>query len=141
MSYERYEDWPEKLEGFLRAAQAKAFVRGSWDCALFAVAAGEAMTGIDFGADYRARYETREEADDLIAANGHADLLTLADSVLGSRLAGVMLAQRGDIVAFETPEGFALGVVDLSGRRFAAVSHDKGLIRVPLSSASFGWRL
>lgn len=141
MPLQRYQDWPERLEAFFREAQDKPFARGAWDCALFAVAGCIAITGQDFGADFRGLYETREEADAMIEEGGHADLVALANDVLGAPLAAVMLAQRGDVVAFSTPEGYALGIVDLTGMKFAAVSLDKGLVRRPLRIASMAWRL
>lgn len=141
VSWQRYEDWPDRLARFFDVAKGKSFSRGSWDCALFACAAGQAMTGFDFGQNFRGQYDDASGADHVLKTIGAGTLQNTVIAVLGDPLPTVLKAQRGDVVLFQTEEGDALGIVDLSGQKFCAVTPKRGFTQIPLQNATLAWRV
>jgi hypothetical protein len=137
----RLEDWSERLGEFFTGVQSRAFERGKWDCALFACHAYEAMTGYNPGADFIGHYETADGAEEILKAYGFDQLIDAVKEFLGEPLRTPLLSQRGDAVVFETPDGPALGIVDLTGTHFLALTERKGLIRLPLRLAITAWRV
>lgn len=136
----RFEDWPYRLEAFLEQAADRSFACGAFDCVLMACAAVEAMTGQDFGVPFRGQYDDAAGAQAIIDRDYEGALDRAVTQFLGAPLPGVKKAQRGDVVMFRTAEGPALGVVDMSGMRFAAIA-PSGLIRLPLRAALQAWRV
>ncbi len=141
VSRSRFENWPEVLDAYLKDVRQKAFVRGDFDCALFAVGACLAMTGVDYGQEFRNLYSSKDAAEALITSKGYANLEALADATLGAALPTTMMAQRGDAIMFETEDGPAIGIVDLSGRYIVAVSEERGVVRLPLRYGFKAWRI
>jgi len=139
-AHHRQTGWPEKLNAFFEVARGKKFIRGKWDCALFAVAGVKEMTGHDYGSEFRAKYSTRDGAVQILREKGYPDLLSITNATLGEPLRSVLMAQRGDVVGFLTGDGYALGLVDLTGTRFYAVGPKK-LEHIPLTQAQFAWRI
>lgn len=137
----RFEDWPQRLESYLFVCKKRDFEWGSFDCALFVAGAVQAMTGIDFSDKYRGRYKTERGALMAMRRQGFNDVVGVATYCFGAPSASVLKAQRGDVVAFDTDDGTALGVVDLSGSAFLAVMCHGGLARRPLSQAVLTWRI
>lgn len=140
---ERFEDWPQRLDDFLRAAQGRLFTWGEHDCALFAADAVLAITGEDHAAAFRGRYSTARGALRALKVYGQGTLEATVAARLGPVVINPRGLQRGDIAAFgDSGEfGCGLGVVDLSGRHFVALSPVGGPGRMPLASAVCGWRV
>lgn len=135
----RVEDWPERLDAFVRAARRKPFVYGQWDCALMAAAWVMECTGVDVAAKWRGY---TDEPDALRVVCGAGGLAAIVTEVLGEALPTPALAQRGDIVliARDVPEPWnaALGVCAGTHGAFAS---RKGVALAPMASWSSAWRV
>ncbi|MGK7865222.1 DUF6950 family protein [Falsiroseomonas sp. E2-1-a4] len=114
----RHPDWPTGLAALLSAAEARAFHPGQWNCALFARAAVEAVTG------------TRPRVRVL------PDLAASADSAGFPRIPPAF-ARMGDVVLAGDPP--RLGIVVDGGR--AAFVGPRGLIRLPVTDCTTAWRI
>ncbi|MGB4107777.1 MAG: hypothetical protein WBK55_08285 [Alphaproteobacteria bacterium] len=136
----RSQDWAERLAEYLVNAQSRPFEWGAHDCALHGANAVLAQTGEDFAESFRGTYSSARGAKQALLDHGHGDLQATVTAFLGPPMENKKMAQRGDLVQFDSGIGAALGVIDLSGAQFAAVT-PKGLIRLPLSSADLVWRV
>lgn len=114
----RHPDWPTRLAALLSAAQTRPFDAHRWNCALFALAAAEAVTG------------TRPRIRVL------PDLATSADSAGFPRIPPAF-ARMGDVVLAGDPP--RLGVVVDGGR--AAFVGPLGLLRAPITDCTTAWRI
>ncbi len=113
----RHPDWPTRLAALLSAAETRPFDAHRWNCALFALAAVEAVTA------------TRPRVRVL------PDLAAAADSA-GFPQIPPTFARMGDVVLAGDPP--RLGVVD-GGR--AAFVGPRGLIRIPITTCTTAWRI
>ena len=136
----RRHDWPERLDAYLAQTSAQAFAWGVNDCALFACAAIEAMTGVDPAAELRGRYNTRAGALRVLRTEGGG-----LDVVAGNLAAQhgfeeikPALAQRGDLVLLDTEDGPALAIVGHDGMN-AVCAGPQGMTRVPVLSCRRAW--
>jgi hypothetical protein len=114
----RHPDWVARLAALLRAAEARAFHPRDWNCALFALAAVEAVTG---------RRPTVRVLPSLIAS---------ADGAGFPRVAP-LLAGPGDVALAPAPA--RLGVVLDAGRVAFVGPH--GLLRAPITHCTHAWRI
>jgi hypothetical protein len=114
----RHPDWVTRLAELLRAAEARAFDARHWNCALFALAAVEAVTG-------------RRPAFRVLP-----DLAASADSAGFPRIPP-LLAGPGDVALAPDPD--RLGVVLDAGRVAFLAPH--GLLRVPITLCSLAWEI
>lgn len=103
----RQKGWQGRLVAYLDAAGRRPFAEGRHDCALFAAGAVQAMTGLDYAADYRGRYTTTRGGLRVLRRDGYADHVALAASHFPETAAPV----PGDLAVVPTAEGPALGVV------------------------------
>ena len=138
---ERLPDWEPRLVTLLEGAAARPFVLGEWDCALFAAACIEAVTGIDGGATFRGRYKTAIGYQRVLRRAGFADLFTPFDALLGERVSPLFCG-RGDIVS----DGERVGVMWASGPLFVGgaaddAGHEVGLVSGGLGALIWGWRV
>ena len=123
----RRDDWPERLDAFIRARRARSFAWGQHDCALFAADAVEAMTGNDPAAVFRGGYDSAAGALKAIRAAGHADLLSAVSAGLGEPLPSPLYAQRGDIAA--VPLADDMSVAQESASEEGPASSGTGIAR------------
>ena len=114
----RRADWAMRLAAVLSAAEARAFDARHWNCASFALAAVEAVTG--------------HKPCVLVLPSLEAS----ADSAGFPRIAPAF-ARTGDIVLAGDPP--RLGVVVEAGR--AVFVGPKGLTHAPLTECSIAWRI
>lgn len=114
----RHPDWPTRLAALLSAAETRPFDARRWNCARFALAAVEAVTG------------TRPRVRVL------PDLAASADSAGFLRIPAAF-ARTGDVVL--TPDPDRLGVVVDAGR--AAFVGPRGLTRLPITTCTTAWRI
>lgn len=145
----RVKNWEARLEHFLLANRFNAFRYGSWDCALFACGAIEAMTGTDPAAWFRGRYTSRMEARELMrektgTANFYKFLESMASEFHMPQIA-MKLAQRGDMALVETGGACSLGIVALDGQRVILAGETRagvqGLGFVGLDRGVRAWRV
>ena len=134
---QRRDDWASRLISVIDAADNKPFAWGKQDCALFAADCVQAMTGEDFAAPFRGRYDTALGSMRALKMMGYASLEEYVIAVLGEPV-NANTAGRGDVVMVDTPEGQALGVV--AGIE-AAVAGVNGLVLMPRDSWLSAWRI
>ena len=115
---QRRTDWAERLAAVLSAAEARAFDARHWNCASFALAAVEAVTGHKSSVTVR------------------PCLIASADSAGFPRIKPAF-ARPGDIVLADDPP--RLGVVVEAGR--AAFVGPRGLTTAALTECSIAWRI
>lgn len=106
----RLHDWPERLDAALTAARARSFDLGKWDCGYFVVSVALAITGVDFGEQWRGTYDSEFGLARLFASLGVDDLAGWATAALGVDQQSVKLARRGDWVLSPSPHPLALGI-------------------------------
>lgn len=114
----RHPDWVARLAALLREAETRTFDARHWNCAIFAIAAVEAVTG---------QYPHVRVLPDLAAS---------ADSAGFPRVTP-MLARMGDVALAPDPD--RLGVVLDAGR--AAFVGSRGLLRAPITGCTISWRI
>ena len=114
----RHPDWVARLAALLREAEARAFHPRDWNCALFALAAVEVVTG------QRPRVRVLP------------DLVASADSAGFPRISPLH-ARMGDIALAPDPD--RLGVVLDAGR--VAFVGPRGLLGAPITFCSHAWRI
>jgi len=129
----RVEGWERILAEAVEAARERPFVVGVHDCATWAAEVAGALQGRDL-ADWRGRVKTEKGALREMRRRGFATLAEAVTAVLGLPLPGVLLAQRGDVVACGPAIGICLG-------RHAAFVDRDGLGAVPIEACSMAWRV
>lgn len=105
----RYSFWRTALADYLGSCVGRPFQPGQHDCALFAAGAVQAMTGEDFGSDYRGRYKTLAGGYRILKRLGfdnHADLAaSIFEEIHPSQ------AMVGDVAVVVEDGNVALGIV------------------------------
>lgn len=101
MSHPRCLDWPERLAAFVEQHRRTPFAWGSHDCALFAAAAVQAITGADPLAAWRGTYTTEEEAEAILGGLRMEEFLDAVYRQWGAQPIGAKLAARGDVVVMD----------------------------------------
>lgn len=133
----RYSFWRTALTDYVQAASARPFKWAEHDCATFAAGAVHAMTGEDFAASYRGRYQTLRGGLRLLKKAGfdnHAELAaSLFEEVHPSR------AMVGDIATVEEGGAIALGIIQ--GELIYVLRADEGIATVPLLRATRTFRV
>lgn len=100
-----------------------------------------AMTGVDPMAWFRGRYKTRRGAYAALrrfAGGGLAEAMDRVAAERSYKRIPTRMAQRGDVVMHDTPDGPGLGVC--VGSTFVAIA-DGGVIFPPMAAASAAWRI
>ncbi|MEL7167357.1 MAG: hypothetical protein AAGL96_17975 [Pseudomonadota bacterium] len=126
----RLPDWRLRLVSYLEDCARTAFAEGSHDCALFLAGGVEAMTGVDYAADFRGRYQTMKAGLKLLRRAGFKDHVALAFHHLHKK--PIAFANEGDGAVVETDGTSALGIVQ--GARIYVLC-ESGLGNVPLTDA------
>ncbi|MCA3273861.1 MAG: hypothetical protein ING12_17945 [Roseomonas sp.] len=115
---QRRADWAVRLAALLSAAEARAFEARQWNCASFALAAVEAVTG---------HKPSVKVLPSLEASADSADFPRIVPAY----------ARHGDIVLASDPP--RLGVVVEAGR--AVFVGPRGLTTAALTDCSIAWRI
>lgn len=117
MALQRQTDWPHKLRLFLISKADSTFAWGTNDCCSMACEWIRLSTGTDVYADFRGQYTTKLGAYKAIkAVTSGTDEEAAAEYVTAKfdmPEVPVLMAQRGDVVLFDAPEGKRLGIVSL----------------------------
>lgn len=138
----RLQNWPIKLDQYLRANRGRAFAYGSWDCFQFVRGAVEAMTGLDIGERARPYHSRFGYLRQMVRFCDSAGLEDLAGQLLeeyGAREVPARAAARGDVVVMETPEGQVMGLVSLDGTAALGLAPSGAMVRLPLYLAAGAW--
>lgn len=104
----RFPDWPQRLQGAITERRSWAYAWGQFDCALCGADLVAAVTGQDFGAPFRGRYQDEAGAQAILTSLGHSDLADLLDSCLPRRAES---ARRADVVLQPHPAGAFIGTI------------------------------
>lgn len=132
---QRREDWTARLNAVIESAREKLFKWGQHDCCLFVADCIQEMTDEDVAAEVRGRYTTEGGANRLLRRLGGIEVFV--DTIFNASPA--VAARRGDVVLLDV-QGSPLGIIDLSGRRVAAVGPN-GLQFLPLILVKKAWKV
>ena len=127
----RRDDWPVRLQACINEWSAAPFEFGVRDCALFAAAAVEAMTGVDI-ADGLRGYSSEAEGLAIVRAAGFHDYT----DVFTKMFPAADRLRVGDIAMVERQDVVAMGVVQVRG--IYVMTPVRGLALVPRSWAKNG---
>lgn len=134
----RKQNWETAFSDFIEECRDRPFKRGDHDCALFVANCIEVITGVDHGKEFRIPYKNRREAIALLKKKGYGNLEDVATTKLGEPYKSIGFARRGDVVSVKCPEGLALAIIDLSGKR-AITTGKAGLEFYPMGQWLKGW--
>jgi hypothetical protein len=138
--------WPELLDEYIQAAQARVFAYGTFDCCLWCADWVSVATGVDHAATLRG-YDSMLEAYKIIATYGSIE--KMVTQLLGRGPLHAAMAQRGDIVLMRAMGG-AGGRIEMDGPPeslgicaglHSAFPHRRGLIMIRTLEASAAWRV
>jgi hypothetical protein len=128
--------WEVILAAAVEAARTSTFVWGIHDCATWAFDLRRDLTvGDDTAALWRGRYRTARGAVRVMRHLAWSSMPEAGVALLGSPLADVRLAQRGDLVL--SPDATAFGVC--LGAQVAFLAPE-GLTLRALTSCTMAWR-
>jgi hypothetical protein len=96
------------LNLYLLGAQRRSFAYGEHDCCTFAAGAIEAMTGVDYMAEFRGRYDSVETGKEALKSIGHGSLLKTLYKKFGKPLSGAH-GRKGDLAWYRGALGLVLG--------------------------------
>ena len=133
----RFENWPVLLGRYINECYGRPFVRGDFDCALFAADAVKIMTGKDFAADFRGRYKSERGAKLALRKYGAGTLKDTVSKCLGPPMQNIKMAGRGDIALVNYQGSMAIGVID--GGVIYCVHDRGGLCRISFKDALCAW--
>lgn len=133
----RYQDWPERLDEYLNSRLAVPFTFGVNDCALFAMDAIQAMTGVDLGAEIRGTYSDQEGANAILTEE---NLLRIATAA-GMEEKPILFAQRGDILLYMQQSGPTLLVLGMDGINGWGPGEDGAKQCAPARNCLKAWRV
>ena len=131
----RPEDWPERLDAYVRQHERTPFAWGVHDCCTFGADWVREITGVDPMAAWRDQYRTPTAAARLIEQAG--GLEAMVQGVLGMPI-GTGFRQRGDVVLGEGAFGPTIGLVLGVDAAFAGLH---GIERRLIGDAWKVWRV
>jgi hypothetical protein len=128
--------WEVLLAAAVEDARTRAFVWGVHDCAIWAFDLRRDLRGgDDTVALWRGRYRTARGAVRVMRRLGWSSMREAGTALLGTPLANVRLAQRGDLVL--SPDATSFGVC--LGAQVAFLAPE-GLTLRALQSCTLAWR-
>lgn len=130
-------DWPRLMAEAIESRRTAAFEWGKNDCVLFTADIVKAMTDVDMMEEWRGKYDDKESAHRLIAANGGFE--AFVENVCenhGLTEINPNFAQRGDIAFFDTIPCVAI----VTGAKSFAPAED-GLRSLKTRTAKKTWRV
>ena len=134
----RIKGWESRLARVIADAAAKPYVLGEHDCFRVACSAVEALTGVDYWADW-GKYTTKREAMRLLASRGARTFEDAFTWLFKTDPVPAVQARRGDICSFQTLDGekhlgVCLGVE-------TAVTHETQLMFIKTRTCLCAWRI
>lgn len=112
MELHRFTDWPQRLAHAIEARKRSPYEWGRNDCALFAADLIAAVTGQDFAAPFRGKYQDEAGAKAMLETHGWRDLEAMVDELLPRRRLELgERPRRGDAVLVDGRFGPFLGIV------------------------------
>jgi hypothetical protein len=155
--------WQELLHNYLLRRHNEAFAWGTMDCCLFACDALHELTEVDIASDFRGKYasalsaaramrkfvdyESAESTEPTESKDKPTAIHDLVEAVAVKIAARheiqevpVLMAQRGDVLLLDTPQGKSLGILGLRGTHVHTTGPD-GIVDVPLEDCERAWRI
>jgi len=131
----RVEDWPERLDVYIKRCESIPFQYGQHDCCTMASDWVKECTGVDPMAAWRGEYRTATGARRLMHSAG--GLEAMVTSKLGDPIPAAF-AQRGDVIMADLNLGPTMGIVlginaafpGLDGVEFRLVAHNAKVWRL-----------
>ena len=146
MALRRYEDWPKRLDAFLKKAASLSFVWGVSDCCLVVADGVLEIAGYDIAAWFRGRYDDAPGALRRLREFGGGALpetMARIASEATMEEVGARYAQAGDIVLLPAAPDYEAfgGLLGLSiGQRSMAMG-SAGIVLLPTLDALTAWRV
>lgn len=131
----RHPDWQIRIITTIQAASERPFCWGENDCCLFVADVCLAACDKDPAAEYRGRYRTEIGAKRVLAKT-HGDIPAALDAIF-ERIP-VAMAQRGDALVFDGPQGQTAGVM-WAGKVWAMT--EVGARPIPDAVPQIAWRV
>ena len=135
----RFPDWPERLQRYVKQNRDNPFEWGTFDCALFACNVVQELTGVDFAESFRGAYSDKRGAALALKAFAGGDLTATVEKnakAYGCPEVSVRRARRGDVVLCRVDGMSALAIC--LGATFVAAGPD-GLTFHPMARAERAW--
>lgn len=129
--------WETVLAAAVESARTRSFTWGTHDCATWAFDLRRELSGgDDTAALWRGRYRTARGATRVMRRLGWTSMSEAGTALLGTPLANVRLAQRGDLVLSSDATSFGVCL----GAQVAFLAPE-GLTLRALSSCALAWRV
>lgn len=138
MSSPRPENWPKLLNAYIDEKSRDVFEWGRNDCCLFIADWVKVLSGVDYAAEYRGKYNTALSAMRFVGNCGLCSFIEGIVSRAGFVEVKSLYAQRGDICVIDNGNRRDAAGIVCAGR-VAALS-TKGIVFVPISSIRKAWR-
>ena len=134
----RLPNWEKRLAEFIQSNANTAFSWGSFDCVQFCIATEKTIMGKSLLEEMLAgkTYNNLRSSIRVLSQFDCADVFDLADKVKERK--PLTMLKRGDWVGVPALYGNALSVFD--GYQLVGVN-TTGLVRQPVSTALFAWRV
>ncbi|MDN8617879.1 DUF6950 family protein [Variovorax ginsengisoli] len=130
----RRSDWQQRFSAFAAERRGMAFAWGQNDCCLFAADAVLAMTGDDWGADYRGTYDDVKSALRVMPEGGLREVATRA---LGEPVTPLMAAV-GDVLLMMNEDRELLAICNGVN---AIGPGPSGIVVLGMESALAAWKV
>ena len=131
----RHPDWQIRIITTIQAASERPFCWGKNDCCLFVADVCLAACDKDPAAAYRGRYSTETGAKRVLAKT-HGSIAAALDTLF--ERVPVAMAQRGDALVFEGPQGQTAAVM-WAGQVWAMT--EQGARPIPDAVPLIAWRV
>lgn len=144
----RLPDWEKRLQDVFEEWQNRPFVWSETDCCCFVACCVDAQHGTNISDQINVNYKDKKSAQKYLLSNiwnfnnqeyKVSSLMDLANKWLGEPIP-VLMAQRGDLVLYESDDLQFFSIVAFSGREIIAMQ-ESGLIKLPLRSGTMAWRV
>lgn len=131
----RLPDWQARFAELCEERRSTPFAWGSHDCCLWAADCVQAITGNDFAASYRGRYDDAKGAAELLVHAGGVG--AIASAALGAPVP-VSRATVGDVVLVQQEGRKALAACNGSA---ALATGPHGLVSIGMDAALAAWKV
>lgn len=131
----RVRNWERVLDETLSAYTGRVFEYGKCDCFLFTMDVLSKITGEDWlGKSAVPSYENKTQATKILLEQFDGSMINLMDTMASQK--DVAFVQRGNVVAVEFEEAFALGIFAYPSAKFVT---DQGLMACSIKQVKYAW--
>lgn len=134
----RLPDWRQRLDAYLDWIEGQTFDWRILSCGLFAAGCVQAVTGIDFAAEFEGKVTDAESAAVALEAAGFANVADLAAARLTE--CHVSELRMGDIASVDLSTGPTLYLVNAPPLSLKGIGR-RGYVTLPFDKAVRGFRV